>query len=87
MVLEHDPSRVIWVDFDRAQTFDPGNVSDRQKEWLDHEVKLVDELDRSMVCFSLCGSGSLYKLVLLADLRQEADSKEGRVDNTALFYY
>lgn len=49
MIVDGDPERAIWIDFDRAQTFDPDHLSERQQEWLDFETALVTEMETFMV--------------------------------------
>lgn len=42
MVIKDDPNeRVIWLDFDQAQTFYPDRLTEEQKEWIDFENRLV----------------------------------------------
>ncbi|KAI1909911.1 hypothetical protein LOZ12_003906 [Ophidiomyces ophidiicola] len=43
MIVEEDPERAIWIDFDRAQTFD-GEVKERQKGWIAGEKELMAEM-------------------------------------------
>ncbi|KAJ9325420.1 hypothetical protein DTO027B5_4981 [Paecilomyces variotii] len=45
LMVQSRTERVIWIDFDRAQTF-PENqtISERQAEWLRDEKELLDEL-------------------------------------------
>ncbi|PGH11055.1 hypothetical protein AJ79_05097 [Helicocarpus griseus UAMH5409] len=47
MTVEDDPERAIWIDFDRAQTFNE-KPSERQQKWIDFENELVDELAQCM---------------------------------------
>ncbi|KAJ0413121.1 hypothetical protein BJY00DRAFT_306542 [Aspergillus carlsbadensis] len=55
MVVKGDAERAIWIDFDRAQTWDEDNLSDRQKGWLDFERELVVELLQDMEADSKTG--------------------------------
>ncbi|PYI02013.1 hypothetical protein BO78DRAFT_400853 [Aspergillus sclerotiicarbonarius CBS 121057] len=41
MVVKDDPERVIWMDFDRAKTYDEHLVTDAQRQLLDEEVEMV----------------------------------------------
>lgn len=50
MIVEGDPERVIWIDFDRAQTY-CGELTERQQEWFSLEKRLVYEMADFMVCF------------------------------------
>ncbi|KKK19016.1 hypothetical protein ARAM_007163 [Aspergillus rambellii] len=49
MIVDGDPKRAIWIDFDRAQTFDIGHITEEQQEWLDFEDDLVTEMGVLMV--------------------------------------
>ncbi|KAL2218025.1 hypothetical protein M432DRAFT_632658 [Thermoascus aurantiacus ATCC 26904] len=44
-----DPERAIWIDFDRAQTFDMNGLTERQEKWIAFESELVAELGVDMV--------------------------------------
>lgn len=48
MMVEEEPERAIWIDFDRAQTFNR-KPSERQQGWIDFETELVGELADCMV--------------------------------------
>lgn len=50
MIVEDDPERAIWIDFDRAQTFDMNGLTERQEKWIAFESELVAELGVDMVC-------------------------------------
>ncbi|EEQ85585.1 uncharacterized protein BDCG_08854 [Blastomyces dermatitidis ER-3] len=43
MVVEGDPGRAIWIDFDRAQTFN-GELTERQKELIASENEIMAEM-------------------------------------------
>ncbi|OJD18421.1 hypothetical protein AJ78_01540 [Emergomyces pasteurianus Ep9510] len=47
MTVEGDPERAIWIDFDRAQTFD-GELTERQQGWIAFEKKLMAEVADTM---------------------------------------
>jgi tRNA A-37 threonylcarbamoyl transferase component Bud32 len=49
MVVDGDPERAIWIDFDRAQTFDGDDATEDQKEWMAFEKALVAEMTDFMV--------------------------------------
>lgn len=60
MIVEGDPERAIWIDFDRAQTF-AGPLTKQQKEWITFEKLLAEEMAEFMVrgtsrfsCYSSC---------------------------------
>lgn len=44
MVFKDDPERVVWIDFDRADTFDEDSITERQRQRLDEEEQMVSEL-------------------------------------------
>ncbi|KAI9824125.1 MAG: hypothetical protein M1819_001080 [Sarea resinae] len=44
MVVPGDPDRVLWIDFDRAETYDEDRITPEQREWIDHEARTVEEL-------------------------------------------
>lgn len=48
MVVEGEPDRAIWIDFDRGQTFN-GDLTERQKEWFANEKLLVTGMADFMV--------------------------------------
>lgn len=54
MIFPDHPSRALWLDFDTSQTFNEGQMTERQKEWMEEEVQLVIELGEDMVCCLLC---------------------------------
>ncbi|KAL3479252.1 hypothetical protein BJX99DRAFT_86909 [Aspergillus californicus] len=43
---EIDPKRerAMWVDFDSAQTYDPDNLTERQREYMDFNVEFMEEI-------------------------------------------
>ncbi|OJD12573.1 hypothetical protein AJ78_06851 [Emergomyces pasteurianus Ep9510] len=43
MIVEGDPERAIWIDFDRAQRFNR-ELSGRQKEWIGFEKAILNEM-------------------------------------------
>ena len=49
MIVENDPKRAIWLDFDRAETFDGNSLTDKDKYWIDFERALVVEVGEFMV--------------------------------------
>ncbi|KAG2413344.1 hypothetical protein HFD88_002533 [Aspergillus terreus] len=44
MVLKDEPERVLWIDFDRAETYDEETITEKQKRFLDEEEQMVGEL-------------------------------------------
>jgi predicted Ser/Thr protein kinase len=41
MVVTDTPERVIWIDFDRAETYDEDRITNEQKELLEEEEEIV----------------------------------------------
>jgi serine/threonine protein kinase len=41
MVVRNDPERVVWIDFDRAETYDEGEISDDERRSLREEEEIV----------------------------------------------
>lgn len=41
MVVRNDPERVVWIDFDRAETYDEGEISDDERRLLREEEEIV----------------------------------------------
>ncbi|KAE8383872.1 hypothetical protein BDV26DRAFT_250938 [Aspergillus bertholletiae] len=42
MMVQKSSDRVLWIDFDRAQTFSYDSITTRQRQWLEEEDELVD---------------------------------------------
>ncbi|CRG82904.1 Periodic tryptophan protein 2 homolog [Talaromyces islandicus] len=52
MCVSESQDRVLWIDFDSAQTFSKERpISERQKMWFKNEVGLVEEIFDSLVMF------------------------------------
>ena len=49
MVVQGDPERAIWIDFDRAQTLHAKSMTEIEKERISFEKELVVEMDECMV--------------------------------------
>ncbi|OGM47824.1 hypothetical protein ABOM_003244 [Aspergillus bombycis] len=49
MVINDDPDRVVWVDVDRAETYNKKQLTDRQKDFLDEEEIMVREFRNGLV--------------------------------------
>ncbi|KAJ6031743.1 hypothetical protein N7540_002475 [Penicillium herquei] len=39
-----DSDRVLWLDFDRAQTYNENKITDQQVKWIEEEEQIVLEL-------------------------------------------
>ncbi|PWY76045.1 hypothetical protein BO94DRAFT_549357 [Aspergillus sclerotioniger CBS 115572] len=42
IMVQESSDRVLWVDFDRAQTFTPQSMNQRHKNWLEEEADMMD---------------------------------------------
>lgn len=49
MVVKDTPDRVIWLDFDRAETYDEDQITDEQVEGLKEEEQIMMEFSSFMV--------------------------------------
>lgn len=49
MNFKNDPERVIWLDFDRAQTFHEGSLTKRWKHFIEEEELVVSQFVESLV--------------------------------------
>ncbi|KAL2001942.1 hypothetical protein VTN02DRAFT_958 [Thermoascus thermophilus] len=43
MMVQMDTDRVLWIDFDCAQTFPEGSIPERQQQWIQGEDKFMGE--------------------------------------------
>lgn len=48
-IVKDDPERVVWIDFDRAMTFDEQTITETQKWWLEEEEIMVSEFHEALV--------------------------------------
>jgi hypothetical protein len=50
MAVDGDPERALWIDFDRADTYEyDTELTEHQKEWMGIERDIVTEMDAYMV--------------------------------------
>lgn len=50
MIVPGEPDRVLWVDFDSAQTFpEEEPLSPRQEEWFKEEVEMIEYFTKGLV--------------------------------------
>jgi tRNA A-37 threonylcarbamoyl transferase component Bud32 len=49
MIIKDDPGRVVWIDFDRAETYDKEQLTKRQNDLLDEEEMMVIEFRECLV--------------------------------------
>lgn len=55
MISRGGQDRVVWIDFDSAQTFSEGVLSEKQEGWVQEKVELVDYFDDGLVGFGHYG--------------------------------
>ncbi|WEW58199.1 hypothetical protein PRK78_003667 [Emydomyces testavorans] len=51
LIVKDDPERVVWIDFNRANTYDEHRITDRERALLDEEEEIVDNVK---TCLSHC---------------------------------
>lgn len=79
MVVDDDPERAIWIDFDRAQTFNASTLTERQQGWLDYEYEIVKDIMSRMVCSHfLPGITSLHSRTIGSRLPGGTDEPYGQ---------
>lgn len=49
MIIKDDPERVVWLDFDRAQTYHAESITERQKVFIEEEELMVSQFMDSLV--------------------------------------
>lgn len=42
MMVQEGSDRVLWLDFNRAQTFSYDSITARQRQWLEEKDELMD---------------------------------------------
>ncbi|ODH45572.1 hypothetical protein GX48_08351 [Paracoccidioides brasiliensis] len=86
MIVKDDSERVVWIDFDRAETYNLP-VTDEQKRLLDEEEEIVlgfwDCLVSAPIAARLRGFATDSKSHYLL---QQADCAKGKLDEAYLFY-
>lgn len=50
LIVKDDPERVVWIDFNRANTYDEHRITDRERAFLDEEEETVEGLKMCLVC-------------------------------------
>ncbi|EEH19535.1 hypothetical protein PABG_01854 [Paracoccidioides brasiliensis Pb03] len=48
MIVRNDPERVVWLDFDRAQTYHADSLTERQRGFIEDEELMVSQLADSL---------------------------------------
>lgn len=93
-IFEDDPERVMWIDFDRAQTYDADTISERQRKWIEDEEEEVHEIADRLVCACHFLTSMSYRDKkniqdwdkLLTPCIQKKDHAEGRMWWTLCYY-
>jgi serine/threonine protein kinase len=67
MMVQIDTDRVLWIDFDSAQTFTPGSIPERQQQWMVDEDLMVTQFVDALV--SLLNITALHLIDLSLDTR------------------
>lgn len=75
IVIKDDPSRVMWIDFDRAETYNEDTITDRQQGLLAEEEEIIRELKESLVSDGFPIHNSLIKISLSRQTAILASSK------------
>lgn len=53
MVSSGEYDRVLWIDFDSAQTFSEDDLPSRQEKWIKEEVEMIDYFVNALVSTSV----------------------------------
>lgn len=59
MMIVPETERVLWIDFDRAETYDEGTLTTRELEDLEGEMEIATDLDELLVCGCLSAADLL----------------------------
>ncbi|EFW22734.1 conserved hypothetical protein [Coccidioides posadasii str. Silveira] len=51
LIVKDDPERVVWIDFNRANTYDEHRITDRERAFLDEEEETVEGLKMCLPTF------------------------------------
>jgi tRNA A-37 threonylcarbamoyl transferase component Bud32 len=75
-------NRILWIDFDSAQTFlENQALTSIQHKWFKEEVEMMEYFVEALVRFSKTGN------VPLLTALQTQDFAEGKIKNTYSYYY
>ncbi|KAJ5104383.1 hypothetical protein NUU61_001730 [Penicillium alfredii] len=64
MVITVDPERVVWMDFDRAETLEEGHITEWQKRHLQDDKDLVDGVRITLETDYARGDGKLQESIV-----------------------
>lgn len=79
MVIADDPERAVWIDFDRAETYDADQLTTNQEALLEEEEEEEEEI---VVGFREC----LVSAPAADSYLQGSDYAEGKLEKAYLFY-
>ena len=66
MITPENPERVLWIDFDRTESYELGHLIEQQKEWIGNELECAISFGNCLVCFLLIvNSTSLFSDALI----------------------
>lgn len=84
MIVPSNPDRVLWIDFDQAQTYFK-SLTARQKEWFEDEDDLMREFVEGLVSHMMKHWRALSDQSI--SCLQQEDTKEGKHRKTFHFYF
>ena len=86
MIIPGNPDRVLWIDFDRAQTYSYSEpVTAQQQEWFNFENQMMKELAEGLVSHMIQHQRASANRII-SQLQKE-DSKEGKHRKTFHYYF
>ena len=80
MMVQHNSDRILWLDFDCAQTFPPTHIPERWQKSMKREEELVEYFLNALVSF-------YHDESLKANIDEISDAKEGKISLTWDYYY
>lgn len=76
MVVKDDPERVIWIDFDRAATYEEASITDSEKSLLEDEEITLVYFKQFMVSSPVIGIyGSSFLIISRKTIWRKGNSK------------
>lgn len=76
MVMKDDPERVIWIDFDRAVTYEEASITDSEKSLLEDEEITLVYFKQFMVSSPVIGIyGSSFLIISRKTIWRKGNSK------------
>lgn len=86
MVVPGDPERILWIDFDRAQTYS-GELTPRQQKRFDHEVELVDYFAKALVSGTTPRQSATWDYADISPCLQAEDHGKGQLRKAWHYYF